>query len=505
MRNTRNAIAVGVVAVVAVVGTYAAIRFVSESGRREGQYRVWAVFKDATGLVERSRVRIAGIPVGSIERISLHEYQPRPGEVDAGPAGPSNMVGARVDILVDRDVALYKDAVAVRSAGSILGEQFVVLVPGRGTQPRLKDGDRIENVRTEGLLGAISDISTDIRQVTKNLRTVFGSQEGGKQMGEILANLHDISASINKLIDQNTEAVNRTLENIDGITAENRPGVRQIVEDLKVITSEVRSFVEKNSNQIGGTIDKADATVVSIQEAVAKLDKTLTALQEIAEGANKGEGTVGRLLKDDKLIDEVEGVASGVGDFVHSVYELKTIVGLSGEFNFYDNTLKSTVQLRLQPREDKYYLIEVINDPRGNTTRTETVVESTNPNEPAQYREVRHETTDEFLFSVMFARRLKFATFRFGIKESSGGLGVDLHFLHDRIELSTDVYRFGEDVYPRLKEMVALEFLRHLFIIGGVNDALNEGRDYFIGAMIRFDDQDLKTILAFSPSVPAGN
>ena len=82
----------------------------------------------------------------------------------------------------------------------------------------------------------------------------------------------------------------------------------------------------------------------------------------------------------------------------------------------------------------------------------------------------------------------------------TGGIGLDLHLLRDRVEITTDLYRFGEDVYPRLKELLAIEFLRHVYIVGGINDILNENRDYFVGAMLRFNDEDLKTMLTFAPS-----
>ena len=64
MKTTRNAIAVGVLTVVILTGLYLAIQFVSDSFGSSGQYRVWAVFPDASGLHEKSHIRIAGLKVG---------------------------------------------------------------------------------------------------------------------------------------------------------------------------------------------------------------------------------------------------------------------------------------------------------------------------------------------------------------------------------------------------------------------------------------------------------
>lgn len=501
MKTTRNAIAVGALTVIILSAAYVAVQFVSDSFGAKGHYRVWAIFPDASGLHERSHVRIAGLKVGYIETIALHEYEKKEVIPDGGAVASRKAIGAKVTFVVDKNVVLYENAAALRSADSLLGDQLVVLRPGDATRPKLKDGDQIRETGNAGMMGNIDRISSDIKDVTGNLRNVFGSQQGGEQMAEVLSNLRDISTSINVLIKKNTETVDRTLKNIDGMASDARPGLREIVADIKKITNEIRVFVEQNRSQAGDAVTEVGGTVKDIRNTVAKLDRTIENLNDVIKGVKEGEGTVGRLLKDDKLIDDVEEVVEDVGGFVKGLSELKTIVGLTGEFNFYANSMKTALQLRLQPREDKYYLIEAAYDPRGDTTRTETVVQSTNPDKPAQYREVKYKTEDSLLFSFMFARRVYFATFRFGIKENSGGLGLDFHLLRDRLEFSTDLYRFGSDVYPRLKETIAIEFLRHLYVIGGVNDVLNRSRDYFVGLMLRFNDEDLKTMLPFAPSV----
>jgi phospholipid/cholesterol/gamma-HCH transport system substrate-binding protein len=500
MKTAKNAIAVGILTIVILSGLYIAIQFVSDSVGTSGQYRVWAVFPDASGLHEKSNVRIAGLKVGYIEKITLTTFTENVTDEKTGKVHPEERVGAKVVFLISGEAALHENAEALKAADSLLGDQVIVLHPGDMTTPTLKDGDQIKNVGEIGLMGNIDKISKDIQAVTANLKNVFGSDEGGKQMGEVLANLRDVSASINVLIKTNQETVSRTLSNIDGIAADARPGVRDIVNDLKNITEEIRTFVEKNADGAGEAMSEAGGTVKDIRKTVATLDKTIENLNQVIEGVNKGEGTVGRLLKDDKLIDDVENTVEDVGGLVSGITRLRTIVGMTTEYNVLSRGFRSSLQLRLQPREDKYYLIEAAYDPRGETTTTQTVVETTNPDDPPQYREVRHVTEDTLLFSLMFARRFYFATFRFGIKDNSGGLGLDIHFLRDRFELSTDIYKFGHDVFPRLKSMLAIEFLRQLYIVGGVTDALNDNRDFFFGLMIRFDDEDLKTILPFVPS-----
>jgi phospholipid/cholesterol/gamma-HCH transport system substrate-binding protein len=225
-------------------------------------------------------------------------------------------------------------------------------------------------------------------------------------------------------------------------------------------------------------------------------------VKTVTERTARGEGTIGRLTQDEKLINEVEGVVEDVSSFTEPIGRLQTIVRLRSEYNFLANTFKNYVGLRIQPREDRYYAFELIADPRGKTTFTQRQVRVSPPpdGEPEFYQETVSETKDAFRFSLMFAKRIHFATFRFGILESTGGLGVDFHLLNDHLEMNTDVFAIGEQQYARLRIALAYEVVKRLWVVGGIDDTLNESRDFFLGAQLRFNDEDLKSILPFIPA-----
>ncbi|MGH8431678.1 MAG: MlaD family protein, partial [Solimonas sp.] len=100
-----------------------------------------------------------------------------------------------------------------------------------------------------------------------------------------------------------------------------------------------------------------------------------------------------------------------------------------------------------------------------------------------------------------FAQRFGPFTGRFGVKESTGGVGLDLLLFEDRFELRQDLFGFGEVVLPRWRISLGYEFVQRLWLLGGVDDIFSPvNRDYFIGLQLKFDDEDLKTILPFAPN-----
>jgi phospholipid/cholesterol/gamma-HCH transport system substrate-binding protein len=475
---------VGALVVAALVAAFFLYRAVDETSARGDGYRVYALMDNAQGLITKSRVTIAGISVGRIESIRLEGNQ------------------ARIDLRMDEGVALYEDATVQRTSASLLGEYLIAIAPGTVGRRQLADGDRIGTVVETAGMGDILDdvgaIASSVRQVARQLEVSFGTDEAGRQMTDALRNLSEALATVNTIIQQNQEIVNHTLENIERITDDARPDLHEILDNISAITDQIRGLVERNQGDIDRGIGEVDDTVASIHRASDQLENVLADLGEITERTAAGEGTVGRLTSDDHLIDEVEASAEGLSDFIGGITRLRTIVELRSEYSFLANSFKNYFTFRVLPREGRYFYIQLIDDPRGRTQRQSVQVRRSPvaPGEPEFYEEQRITTNDGLLVSVMLAQRVYFATFRFGILESSGGLGLDLDFFDDSLEVSAEIFRFSDSQLPRLRFRLAYEILPTLFILGGADDVLNERTvDFFLGAMLRFDDNDLVSLL----------
>ncbi len=489
MAKVSQAAKIGLFVVVTAGAGYLVFRTVDRQVGGGGGYVVHAYLKDATGIATHSRVAIAGIPVGTIERISLEGGR------------------ARVDVKIGKDVKLYEDARLGVRAASLLGENVIILTQGTH-EPLKKDGDEVETMPEarsvddiKEVVGRIADL---VEKVAQQLAGSIGSEEGGNNLRSTLKNLAEATEAINLTVRENRTVINETLRNVDRITSVNEPEINKILVNVRVITEDVKQLLAAQGGKDGKNGELRD-TVERVNRASQSLESALGHIDSVAGRIDRGEGTVGRLTKDEALINEVQGVAEGVNDYVDSLRRLQTVVGLRSDYNFLANTIKSYVELRLQPREDKYYLIELINDPRGKTSFTQTDVQTTNPNDPAQYRTVTTSTTDAFRFTIQFARRIGPFTGRFGIKESTGGLGLDTHLLRNRFEIVQDLFGFGEEIRPRYRLWVGYEFLRRLWLIGGVDHLfLANRRDYFLGLQLRFTDDDLKTILPFTGGAAAG-
>lgn len=465
----------------------------------EAGYRVYALFDDVSGMAEKSRVVIAGITVGQIDSIELD--------------------GDRAKVWLLVNTPLKSDAHVAKRAASLLGEYYLQLTPGFEGTP-LAEGDQITFVDHDTapaeLLNEMKHIVADTRAITASVREVISGREGEARLIGILENIAKTSEELNRTVAANGPKIDQVFENVVSLTGEARAftrefrlASRQIVADAQQVTSNARHIVEdvrelvgKNSGNVEEGFAGVKGAVVRLQGALDTLDGTLDYAKSIAGKIDAGKGTLGKLVNDASLHDNVNELIEESGRFVTQLTRLQTIVAMRSEYYMSQQASKNYFTLKLQPKPDKYYMIQLVDDPRGRSTYRETLTRSTASDTDPVVSERQTVTDDRFKFSLQFAKRFYFATGRVGIIESTGGLGLDLDLIDDRLTLTADLFDFDANINPRARLFGTFTFFTHLFIAGGVDDVWNdETRDFFVGLGLEFNDEDLKAIFAAAPTV----
>lgn len=519
MKNTSAAIKVGITVLCIALLSFFAFRFVSKGLGGGDGYQVWALFRDATGLVDKSQVQVAGLNVGEITDRRLQGAM------------------ARVTIRLKPDVKLWSNAAVFKKSASLLGQYYLEIDPGtpESIEPLtgkvvqnhlLKDGDQIKNV-VEAV--TVTDILVQVNETLPVLRQILVDIQKLTQ-----GPIREIAESVKSGVDRNAAAAERLLTHLDQVALDVRaitggkPGddVRKSLANIRDITEGVKELIGKSGGEVSSTGDKIRSNLDKISTALDNLNTTMANVAQVSERVKSGEGTVGRLLNDDAIANNVEQITEDVGGFVRGITRLQTLVGLRSEYNVIANTLKTYVGVQLQSRPDKYFLIELIDDPRGTRSVSRTFTTTDDPSRPQTVTSETVTATQSFRFSFQIAKRLFLLNGRFnlagrfGIKESTGGVGMDVEIPLSlasswmrTFELRIDMFDFRANIYPRLKILAALEFFKHIWIVGGIDDAFNDrgpgagsltGRDYFFGAMITFNDDDLRALLTIGGAALVG-
>ncbi|KQS59264.1 mammalian cell entry protein [Geodermatophilus sp. Leaf369] len=300
--------AVALAAAVLLVGTLGWIVL-----RPAGQMRVTAWFGQAVGLYEGSDVRVLGIDVGEITRVT--------------PMGDR----VRVEMLVDEDYDVPAEAVAVILAPSLVADRYVQFAPVYSGGPTMADGAEVPLERTatpvelDQVYGALDDLSvalgptganadgalSDLVEVGAanldgNGQALNSTLTGFSQAVETLAeNRDDLFGSVENLqvftsalatVDAQVGQFNDNLAAVSEQLAGEREDLAAAIALLSSALGQVAGFVQQNTALLTTNVDRLSAvtlTLVQQREALAQvLDVAPAAIGNLAHAYNPDYGTL---------------------------------------------------------------------------------------------------------------------------------------------------------------------------------------------------------------------
>jgi phospholipid/cholesterol/gamma-HCH transport system substrate-binding protein len=290
----------------------------------QANYPLKMSFTDARGVAGGTPVRKNGILVGRVTSVMLDERG-----------------GVSVVADIDSYVPIYKDEVP-RISSTILGVAEILLVPGRIVPPR----QRLDT--NEVLVGAVS---RDPFEVFTSLEPKLGSALDS--LAQASDSVQKLSVNIDRLFmggddrfeklvaktESALDSFNTAMKNIDEVMGD--PKAREDIKDTISALPEVVADLRKTVQGVSVTVDTADRNLRNLEgltkplgdrgsEMVAQIDRTIGRLDETLQQAamftkalNQSEGTLGKLVRDPKVYEDLAAAAATVNKLTK---ELRPIV-----------------------------------------------------------------------------------------------------------------------------------------------------------------------------------
>jgi phospholipid/cholesterol/gamma-HCH transport system substrate-binding protein len=249
--------------------------------------RVRALFKNIQELTVGDPVKMAGVPIGRVERIQLTNGQVA---VTLKLANPDNV---------------RTDSRATVKFTGLLGQNFVAISFGSATAPRIDQDALLETTEQtdfSALMTKLESVASGVDNLTKSLtgdslQNLVGPivdfvRENSPRLSGVVSNMQTISTrivegqgTVGKLINEDAlhQAALHTVTNLDATVA-----------DVRLTLDEARSVVTR-INEGQGTLGKLTRDEALYQETTA----AMTNLREILQKINQGQGTVGKLVNED--------------------------------------------------------------------------------------------------------------------------------------------------------------------------------------------------------------
>ena len=217
-------------------------------------YTVKAHFKDVLDLVPQSGVKVNEVPVGRVEDIRL------------APDGWT----AEVTMLVNGDVDLPANALAMLRQSSLLGEKYIELSPPPPDQARgaLDDGALIPLTRTNR--------NTDIEEVLGALSMLLNG--GG------IEQLQNIAQELNAALSGKEADIRRTLGSVDTLVStldESKSDITQAIDGVNRLAGTLNS----ERDQLAAAIDDLGPGLKVLTDQRGQLVRMLQSLQSLSDVA----------------------------------------------------------------------------------------------------------------------------------------------------------------------------------------------------------------------------
>ena len=301
----------------------------------EKTYTVYADFDNPGGLQSGAAVRIAGVKVGTVKEL---EFQG--GKIDPK-TGRRVLVRAKVAIEQRVKEAIHEDADFYVTTQGVLGEQFMAIEPGSVERPVLQEGAVVKGIdppRIDLFLAKAYELLDT---------TVTGIKNNREVISDIATNTASLLKGLNVVITENKERINRIVANVEEMSNEakllardarvnyvDNPKLLRTVDNIDKLTSQIKDDTGpmlKDAREALANLNRVSATVGDPQEQ-EKIRKALQDVAQLAERANataadaqaivmhikKGQGTVGALVMDEEVYDDMQEL---VRDLKHNPWK----------------------------------------------------------------------------------------------------------------------------------------------------------------------------------------
>ena len=267
----------GILAIGAILLFIFGYSYLKGSNLLEKNRTFYVKYDNVEGLSKSAPVTINGLKVGKIQNIGFENQEGR----------------LVVEFTVENDFDFSKNSLVRIYSSGLIGGKSLGIYPEYDRNNLAKSGDTLNGEVEKGMLDAVTErlgpLEEKVNGTLATLDTLLLSftaivdEDTQNNLKEAIASLRNssnsfegITANVNSLLGENKEKLNRTFTNLD-VTTENFASLSdslskietgQMVEDLENVTSKLNTLVSRVEN---------------------------------------GEGSIGKLMKDEQLYNNLEG------------------------------------------------------------------------------------------------------------------------------------------------------------------------------------------------------
>ncbi|HLE10469.1 MAG: hypothetical protein A2504_16150 [Bdellovibrionales bacterium RIFOXYD12_FULL_39_22] len=417
------------------------------------------IVKDASGIFPKTPIKVAGISAGRIQKIELQ--------------GNTALITFEV---LDKVKVTVGSKLKVKTVG-FLGDKYLEIAINEASDQDIESMGLIESDLGAGFDALAKDASEALREikaVAEELRNDLAPADGSRPVKQIL---DDTGAMV-----ANAREISETLRHI---FVDNQEKFNQAADDIAFFTEQLRKQVDQT---------KDDSLMAEARQVMKNLSKLTDDLRVVANNIKNGKGTVGKLLSEDQIADEVRETLSSVKKIVKKADTIRTELSLNTGLNT-EYGGETGLGLRIFPAPERFYHLGLLTSEFGQEKEREITTTVNGGVSRTENRKVREKNS--YRLNIQLGRKIQNFAFRGGLIDSTGGLGVDYERPEWGTKFLVETFDYGQANNFNLRLGTEIHLWNVFYGKVSGEDLINKQRSYTFSMGIRFLDEDLKGLIGF--------
>ncbi len=302
---------IGLLTIIAITALILGYKFLKGKNVFSTADRYYVEYDQIDRLSRSAGVFINGFQVGIVGEI----YQK-----------PDDNRKLEVVLALDNGTMIPKNTIAEIVSTNMMGGKGIYLrynEPCDGSNCA-QDGDRLQGrlrnfmqsmAGTPDDMKAYMDVANEgMRELVDSLKAQFsGTGQGGNEAVDdiktIITNLKSTTLKLDRMIGQSANKIDALLNNLSLVTsniAQKNTEINRIIDNVASISAQIKaSNLDVTIKETTETIKSAKASFVKLNTSMDGIDVAVLSLSDVLKKINSKEGTLGLLINDKKLYDEI--------------------------------------------------------------------------------------------------------------------------------------------------------------------------------------------------------
>lgn len=281
---------VGIVAIACIVVLFFGINFLKGQNLFSEEKVFYAVYSEVDGLNAGRPILINGYKVGRVDDVYFH------------PDGSGRLM---VKMNMTSDFRISRNTIASIQSTDFLGEKSIDFILGNSPQPA-ESGDTLpSNIQ----LSLTEEVNQQVAPLKSKAEKLFASMDTVLTLVSGFLNEETRSSFTETFnsVRRSFQRLENTVNTVDNTVTESHDDLVVTVENIAAITSTLRENNEKLSEIFTNVNSISDSlSQVKFKQTFESLNRAMVSAEEVMQKVNQGDGTLGKLINDDELYNNLE-------------------------------------------------------------------------------------------------------------------------------------------------------------------------------------------------------